>query len=229
MQPKDPVYSYLQHRGIDTAAANFAPCNLRHCTALPYWTTDTHGKPLLIGYYSAMLGLLTDTEDQIRGIQRVYLQPEKGQWVKAKIKHPQTGEALDGKKMLSRFTGSTNGASVKLFDEEDGKPLIIAEDIETALAAHELFQLPAWAAISAGNMQRLELPQSVKSVLIVADHDTPRPIGYEAAHDLAVKLIKQGRQVQIWQPETQGYDALDELNRRKRPAYQVLKQNSLTS
>ena len=54
------------------------------------------------------------------------------------------------------------------------------------------------------------------SLLIVADHDTPRPIGFQAAHDLATRALKQGLKVQIWQPETQGFDGLDELNRIKK-------------
>lgn len=72
-------------------------------------------------------------------------------------------------------------------------------------------------------MKSLVLPDGLKSLLIVADHDEPRPVGYEAAHALAVRAIKQGIKVQIWQPEEAG-DALDELNKRKRPAWAIQRQ-----
>ena len=52
--------------------------------------------------------------------------------------------------------------------------------------------------------------------------DSPRPVGYEAAHSLAVRAIKQGIKVRLWQPEEENTDALDELNRRKRPAWAIV-------
>lgn len=60
-------------------------------------------------------------------------------------------------------------------------------------------------------MSKLVLPE-IKTLFIIADHDTPRPIGYECAHTLAVRAIKSGIKVHLWQPTTQGFDALDELN-----------------
>lgn len=90
----------------------------------------------------------------------------------------------------------------------------MAEGIETALAARELFPLPTWATVNAGNMARLVLPSSLKRLLIAADNDHSET-GFRAARDLAVQASKQGIHVQVWQPEHAGQDALDELNQRK--------------
>ena len=98
----------------------------------------------------------------------------------------------------------------------------MAEGIETALAAHELFALPVWACLSANGMKSLVLPDGLQELLIVADHDSPSPVGYEAAHSLAVRAIKQGIKVRLWQPEEENANALDELNRRKRPAWAIV-------
>jgi len=55
----------------------------------------------------------------------------------------------------------------------------------------------------------------IKEIAIIADNDTPRPVGYRAAYDLAMRAIKQGIKASIWQSKTPGYDALDELNEKK--------------
>ena len=178
-----------------------------------------------------MISRIDDIHGELQGLHLTYLQAQytrkdnKGSayravWQKAEIRHPETGLKLPVKKMRTRTSGSLNGASVQLFPTSESKRtsethLIVAEGIETALAASELFGLPAWAALSANGIKQFEPPENTH-ILIVADNDIPRPVGYEAAHDLAVKLIKHGCHVQIWQPEIQGRDALDELNAKKR-------------
>ena len=181
-----------------------------------------------------MISRIDDIHGELQGLHLTYLQAQytrkdnKGSayhavWQKAEIRHPETGLKLPVKKMRTRTSGSLNGASVQLFSPSESKQtgsppethLIVAEGIETALAASELFGLPAWAALSANGIKQFKPPENTR-ILIVADNDIPRPVGYEAAHDLAVKLIKRGCHVQIWQHEIQGRDALDELNAQKR-------------
>ena len=96
--------------------------------------------------------------------------------------------------------------------------LLIAEGIETALAARELYNAHDWglyAALSVNGMANFHFPDGIKEIAIIADNDTPRPVGYRAAYDLAMRAFKQGIRVSIWQSETAGYDALDELNEKK--------------
>ena len=61
-------------------------------------------------------------------------------------------------------------------------------------------------------MANFQFLNGIKEIAIIADNDTPRPVGYRAAYDLAMRAIKQGIKASIWQSETAGYDALDELN-----------------
>lgn len=209
LSPSCPAVRYLERRGIDMRQL---PDNLRYTPALAYWTTGNDGKPLHIGTYPALIGAL-ETERGLMGLQRIYLQGE----AKAQITHPQTGEALDCKKMLCRYPQSTSGAAVRLFPIEPGLPLVLCEGIETALAARELTGFPAWAAISANGIRRFE-PPAHSPVWIYADHDTPHPVGFEAAHELAMRLKRQGIAANIIQSDTQGFDALDDLNAAKKAA-----------
>ena len=77
---------------------------------------------------------------------------------------------------------------------ENGR-LVIAEGIETALAARELYKAYDWglyAALSANSMEKFQFLNGIKEIVIIADNDTPRPVGYRAAYDLAMRAIKQG-------------------------------------
>ncbi len=109
--------------------------------------------------------------------------------------------------------GPIHGGVVPLFPLDD-EPLLIAEGIETALAACELLSLPPWAAISAGNLERLILPASVRDVVIAADRD-PHGVGEHAAEVAAARWRHEGRKVRIAIPDTPG-DFNDVLLARKR-------------
>lgn len=78
------------------------------------------------------------------------------------------------------------GAAIRLSDYEGG-PLGIAEGIETALSATELFDMPAWAAINARNLSRWTPPEGCQEVAIFADND-PKFAGHAAAWTLAHRL-----------------------------------------
>jgi putative DNA primase/helicase len=59
---------------------------------------------------------------------------------------------------------------------------VVGEGIETSASAGLLLGLPAWAAVCAGNLAKLILPESVRIVTIAADRD--------ATHQSVIKATK---------------------------------------
>ena len=90
--------------------------------------------------------------------------------------------------------------------------LVIGEGIETAASAALLLGLPAWAALSAGNLERdLVLPAEARAVVIAADPDPP---GERAARAGAARWQAEGRRVRIARPNRPGVDFNDLLRSR---------------
>ena len=72
---------------------------------------------------------------------------------------------------------------------------------------------PAWAALSAGGIGRLALPASVRSVVILADHDRSGT-GERAARNAAPRWLAEGRRVRFVMPPEPGADFADMLSGR---------------
>lgn len=207
------VNGYLNGRGLPSIGCLADILETR----AEYWTnpTDKDSRPIYIGTFSAMLAAIRTPDGQLQGLHTTYLiHNEQTGWQKLQATHPQTGHLLPAKKMQSRYSGSLKGAAVHIGQPDGQGRLLVAEGIETALAAQEMFNLPAVAALSAHGMAALQWPPETKELFICADNDTSRT-GIKAAHDLAVRAIKQGMAAHIWQPDIIGFDALDEYNRRK--------------
>ncbi len=82
------------------------------------------------------------------------------------------------------------------------RALVVAEGAETAASAGVLMGLPAWAALSAGNMAKgLALPPEARRVVIAADPDAP---GRIAARDAWLRWTTEGREVRIATPDGAG-------------------------
>lgn len=225
IRPDSPVIQYLKSRGLEMA---HLPENVRSLPEKDYWTTGAD-KPLLLGSFPCMVCAIRDMDEELQGLHLTYLQPsydkpcgEDGlhapRYQKLAIKHPETGEALPAKKMRNRKQGSISGQAVHLFPIPENGRLVIAEGIETALAARELYKAYDWglyAALSTSGMTNFHFPDGIKEIAIIADNDIPRPVGCEAANKLAMRAFKQGIRAKVLKSETPGYDALDELNEKK--------------
>jgi putative DNA primase/helicase len=99
---------------------------------------------------------------------------------------------LDPDKMM---LGPCKGAAVPLAPAEP--VLAVAEGIETALSFMQATAVPTWAALSAGGIRNLVLPEIVREVVIAAD---PDPVGLIAARAAARRWLAQGRSVRIARP-----------------------------
>ena len=88
----------------------------------------------------------------------------------------------------------------------------VAEGIETALAASELFEVPVWSCVSAQGIESFEPPAGVREVIVFADNDA-NFAGQAAAYRAAHRLKLKGFEVEVVVPEIIG-DWLDVLRLR---------------
>ena len=173
--------AYLEGRGLIIAPG------LRWHPAVDYRTDGE-----LVGRYPAMLAPVT-RDGKFLTYHCTYL--DRGN--KASVPAP--------RKILPS-NASLKGAAVELFPA--GPTLGIAEGIETAIAAHLLFDVPVWAALNTSLLKTWRPPATVERVLIFGDHDL-NFAGQSAAFTLAHRL--HGRvDVQIHLPELPG-DFNDEV------------------
>ena len=191
----DEVDRYLCNRGLSLSEY---PKVLRTHPALGYYEKDDAGKSRKVAEYPAMLACIQGADGHAITLHRTYL--------KGGQKAPQR----DAKKVLS---AGINGAAVRLF-EATGE-LAIAEGIETALAVHLRTGKPVWAAISAGNMEKLWLPETVQHICIYADNDANTEYdGQACAFGFARRLKKDEkntgpRHVEVYVPKHAGTDWAD--------------------
>ena len=98
--------------------------------------------------------------------------------------------------------GRAKRAVVRLGDINYGS-LGIAEGIETALSAAQIFKTPVWAVLSANGMAGFPIVAGVKSLRISADHDAA---GISAARECKRRTKKAGIEVEVRYPLTFGDD-----------------------
>lgn len=203
----EPVRRYLSNRSLGwLGEVNGwpAPDAVRCHRALPYWTATDAGT-VKLGEYPAMLAAVRGLDGRAVGLHCTYLTPD-GQ--KAVITDPVTGEPLPVKKMRSVGHQATNGAAIRLYP--CGDRLGVAEGIETALAVRVAWpDLPIWATVSAGGMQRLDLPK-VQELVILADNDAS-DTGQRAAAALSERATATGVRVRVAMPTSVGQDWADVL------------------
>ena len=92
---------------------------------------------------------------------------------------------LESPKKLMPHGGNMKGAAIRLFKPTD--VLGVAEGIETACAATQMFDIPTWACVSSTILESFEPPDNVRKVVIFADNDN-NYVGQSAAYRLAKKL-----------------------------------------
>lgn len=175
--------AYLSGRGL----AGPYPASLRYAPAL-FHVPTTCNCPAIVGAVTRW------PSSDVVAIHRTYLQPGGAR----KLDDPQA------KMML----GQIGGGAVRL--AEAGSKLALAEGIETALSVQQVTGIPTWACLSTGGLQAVVLPDSVREVVICADHDS-NGAGQRAAIAAAERLSRLGHRVKIAtppQPDTDFNDLL---------------------
>lgn len=178
----DLVHQYLQARGL-----SLLPPSLRFHPSLA-----AEGRR-----WPAMLALVTDVTGKAQTLHRTFLDGSR----KAPLEAP--------KKLMPPISTVT-GSAIRLWPAESAVGL--AEGIETAIGAYELFGIPTWACVSAGGLETVVLPESITTVHVYSDNDSHREFaGERAAYLLASRLAKEGRKVYVHISPLPNSDWLNEL------------------
>jgi putative DNA primase/helicase len=176
--------------------------NSRECVLPATATSVLRFHPLCpfgAGKVPAMIALMQHViTDEPTGIHRTAL--NLGQTGKV---HPPCGP--------KRMLGSSRSAAIKL--QPHNGVLGVAEGIETALSASQLFNVPVWALLSAGGIRSCPLIPGVKQLFIFADHDEA---GLTAARQCAIRYSNSGVPTTIRHPPTPNADYNDVLKERKK-------------
>lgn len=185
---EDPASRYLEGRGLSVL-----PLALSVHGGLDYYQDGRKA-----GQYPAMLARIVDVD----GVPLTYHVTYLDGIQKAPVDSP--------KKIMPPIRSITGGA-IRLFPA--GPHLGIAEGIESAIAAHELYGIPVWATATAHGMETFKAPAGVERITIFADNDETYT-GQKAAYALANKLVvNTGIRVDVMVPEEPGMDFLDQINK----------------
>jgi putative DNA primase/helicase len=176
------VTAYLHKRGLRDSAAV-----LRGHSRCPYF--DDAGN--LIGRFPAVVAPVTAPDGNLESAMRIY-----------------DADVAPRKKAMTPAR-TLNGAAVRLHEVCD--VLGVSEGVETGLAAHEMFGIPVWAALTENGVKTFQPPAGIKRLIVFGDNDA-NFVGQDAAYALARRIAKAGTAVEVRIPPDADTDWLDELN-----------------
>ena len=153
----------------------------------------------------AMLAPVVDIDGEQIGVHMTYLHRDGG------------GKANLPKEFQRECRGVIHGGAIRLAEHDPDAELIVGEGIESTLSAMQLFDLPCWSAVFAGGLKTLELPSTVRAVIIAADNDASGA-GQRNALAAYDRWIAEGRSVRIKSPPAAGDDFNDVLLKRSADA-----------
>lgn len=189
----DSAFAYLRSRGL----RNSFPSSLRAVNDLRYAQPSADGKTWEYSFHEGLLAEIVNSDGKRVSLHRTYL--DNGR--KARVK---TVKKVLGKEL--------SGCVVRLSDLGEEGVLGLAEGIETALSASELFGVPVWSVVAAFNFKNFVPPKGVRKVIIFADADA-NFVGQREAYAGASEIIQRHPEieVEVRLPETIGKDWNDVL------------------
>ncbi len=122
----------------------------------------------------------------------------------------------NGKKFDRKVKGIASATDyktpcIRLFQAE--KTLGIAEGIESALSAHDMYDVPTWSVVNSGFMKKFRAPLGVTKLMIFADNDRSLT-GHSAAFECARANLSAKNDVTevsiIWPDELGDFNDLDD-------------------
>lgn len=119
------------------------------------------------------------------------------------------GRKADVPKVRKFYPGKIpTGGAVRLANSAE--TMGIAEGIETALSAAQMFEIPVWATLTAGALVKWQPPATTKNIIIFGDHDASFT-GQHVAYGLAYRLNTEGYRVEVRLPDASECDWNDVL------------------
>ena len=130
----------------------------------------------------ALIAAVTDGAGALQGVHRTWLAPD--------------GQGKAAVETQRRAMGHLLGNAVRVDPADD--ILVLGEGIETMLSVREAAPgLPVWAALSAGHLGAVLLPEGLLRLYIAVDRD---PAGQRAAARLTARGVEVGIAVQVLEP-----------------------------
>lgn len=185
----DDVTRYLRSRGLEVAPG------LRQAS-LTYWQD---GKK--VGRFETMVARITDASGAPLTYHLTYLRDGK----KANV---------DPSRKIMTPMRNTRGGAIRLYP--GASVMGVAEGIETAISAKQLFGMPVWACGNSGLLEAFDPPEGVDELHVFGDNDA-NYAGQSAAYGLAHRMARRGIRCRVVLPKDRG-DWNDALQARERAA-----------
>lgn len=175
-----PAETYLRARGISIPI----PPAIRF-QRLPYGGSEA--RPCLIAAIQSHCG-------EVVGIQRIWLAPDG--LAKADLPKPKLS------------LGTVKGGAIRLGEPDAAGVLMVCEGPEDGLSLMQMFAIPVWVSAGATVMPAMQIPPSVKSIVIASDNDAA---GIDAAKTAQSAFTSRGMTVRTIRPSPPFKDFNDEL------------------
>jgi hypothetical protein len=145
-------------------------------------------------FFPTMVAGVQEPDGKVIAVLRTFLLPDgRG---KARVNRPKMA------------LGRLEDGAIRLAPAE--KALGLAEGIETALSAMQLFEIPVWVALSCGRFASVAIPDDVVELQIFADNGAK---GLEAADRAARHFASLGKRVFVRRPHPRFGDWNDALRK----------------